>query len=223
MSAQVASDDACWSRIGIGGDGSCAELERVVHCRNCAVYARAGRQLLEQAAPPGYLERWAEQLAATQEVEVSETVSTVVFRIGGELLALETTAFVEVVEMPALHAVPHRSDGILLGVANVRGELQLCVSLAALLSIDPPDAEPAGAAREPRRLVVIERGGEEWVFAVDEILGVHRVARGDLVPAPATVVRDAGALTAALFELEARRVALLDAALLFGRLRRAIG
>ena len=29
----------CWNKIGVRGDGSCPELARHVHCRNCPVYS----------------------------------------------------------------------------------------------------------------------------------------------------------------------------------------
>lgn len=212
--------DHCWSRIGVWGDGTCVELARVVHCRNCEVYARAGRGLLEQAAPDEYLERWAAQLATAPVEEHAETLSTVVFRLASERFALPTAAFAEAVELRPVHRIPHRSGEVVLGVANLRGELQLCVSLAPLLAVDA-DAPQAAAGARPR-LAVIEQGGERWAFPVEELLGVRRVPQAALAPPPATVSRDAAALTRALFELDGERIALLDADLLFARLRKAV-
>jgi len=211
--------DDCWNHIGIAGDGSCAELARVVHCRNCEVYARAGRRLLDQPPPAGYLEQWAVQLAAPPRHEEVDTLSTVLFRLAGEPLALPTAAFVEAVEMRPTHRVPHRSGAVLLGVVNIRGELQLCVSLAALLNLQSMAEQPPSRPR----LAVVERDGARWVFPVDELLGVHRVPRRALAAPPATIAHDAAALTAALFDHDGARVALLDADQLFARLRRAIG
>ncbi len=37
---EIAIDD-CWNRIGVRGDGSCPELKRHIHCRNCPVYSAA--------------------------------------------------------------------------------------------------------------------------------------------------------------------------------------
>ena len=37
---------ACWNQIGVQGDATCPELPKVVHCRNCPVYAAGGRALL---------------------------------------------------------------------------------------------------------------------------------------------------------------------------------
>ena len=44
----------CWNQIGVEGDGSCADLEKFIHCRNCPVYANAGLQLLNRPLPPEY-------------------------------------------------------------------------------------------------------------------------------------------------------------------------
>lgn len=215
----AASIDFCWTRIGIGGDGSCAELPRVVHCRNCEVYAYAGRQLLDQTPPPGYLDDWATQLATVEADTDSATISTVIFRLGAERLALRTAIFVEVVELRPVHRIPHRSNATLLGVVNVGGELQLCVSLAALLGIDPSAAD---ANMDRPRLAVIERDGDRWVFPVAELCGVERIEQRALGAPPATVARDAAALTTALFSWRDRTVALLDADLLFAALRRVV-
>src|SRR5262249_55773608 len=82
--------DDCWSHICIAGAGPCAELPRVAHCRNCEVYARAGRGLLERTPPAGYLEQWALQLAAPPRQEDADTLSAVLFRIASERFALPT-------------------------------------------------------------------------------------------------------------------------------------
>ena len=48
---------ACWNEIGVQGNGSCPELRKVIHCRNCPVYSKAGVQLLDRPLlpriPPG--------------------------------------------------------------------------------------------------------------------------------------------------------------------------
>lgn len=211
--------DACWRHIGVDGDGSCPELAAVIHCRNCAVYARAGRSLFEDPPPSGYLERWADAIAAAPEEEETDILSIVLFRLGAERFALPTMDFVEAVEARPVRRMPHRSGAIFLGLANVRGELQLCVSLAALLAVD---AGGGDAAQAIPRLAIIERDGERWAFPADEMLGVHRVARQLLAPPPATVARDARALTAALFAHDGGSVALLDSERLFARLQREL-
>ncbi len=209
--------DHCWTRIGIGGDGSCPELAAVIHCRNCAVYARAGRQLLEQAPPPGYLDEWAGQLAVADSEVATELLSVVIFRLGSERFALATALFVEIVEQRSVHCIPHRPGAALLGLANIGGELQLCVSLAALLGATAAD----GSAARPR-LAVIEREGDRWVFPVDELVGIERIERHALGAPPATVARDAAAFTTAMFEWRGVPVAILDSDLLFAALHKVV-
>ena len=46
----------CWNKIGVRGDGSCPELERHAHCRNCPVYSAAAAQLLDAELPAGHLD-----------------------------------------------------------------------------------------------------------------------------------------------------------------------
>ena len=46
----VTDDIGCWRRIGVWGSERprCIELEKVVHCRNCAVFAQAAREVFER-------------------------------------------------------------------------------------------------------------------------------------------------------------------------------
>ena len=100
-----------------------------------------------------------------------------------------------------MHRIPHRTNDVLIGLVNLRGQLQLCVSLHGLLGVDAPwgldalhrtppppmapgDAgdlkDPAPSCRAPgTRLIVLRdrERSETWVFAADEVQGVQRVAR----------------------------------------------
>ena len=49
----------CYKTTGVFGDGTCSRLPGLIHCRNCAEYARAGRQLFDRPLAPGELEQWA--------------------------------------------------------------------------------------------------------------------------------------------------------------------
>ena len=52
--------DDCWNRIGVWRTTieRCPELEKVIHCRNCPVFAKAGRKLLRTKPPEGYRSEW---------------------------------------------------------------------------------------------------------------------------------------------------------------------
>jgi chemotaxis-related protein WspD len=204
----------CWNRIGVRGDRSCPELPKVGHCHNCPVFAAAGRQFLNITTPEGYLEEWTERLAAPLEHIAEDVERVLIFRVGEEWLALPVRALVEVATPRPVHRVPHRS-GLLAGLVNIRGELYLCANLAGALG----HRGPAPAAPSKPRLLVVRRESESWVFPVDEVLQVDRIAAGELTDVPATVGRASGHLARGVFSWCGRSVGLLDEGRLFESLR----
>src|ERR1051325_6490730 len=126
----------CWNTIGVEGNGTCRELVKFIHCRNCPVYSSAGRQLLDRPLPAEYRREQAEHYAQAKRFSQPSRLSVVLFRLGAEWLALPTSAFQEVAERRGLHTLPHRRRGLALGLVNVRGELLICASLARLLGLE---------------------------------------------------------------------------------------
>src|SRR5687768_321507 len=165
----------CWNRIGVHGDSSCGELQKHVHCRNCPVYGAAAPALLERDIPPARLDEWTQHFSAAREIVEPGAESIVIFRIGPEWLGLPTAAFSEIIDVRAIHPLPHRRGGVVLGVANVRGELLVCVSLAAVLGID--ETAHTHTPRQGalyKRLAVIQEDAGRVVFPVDEVHGIHK-------------------------------------------------
>lgn len=220
------SIDACWSRIGVQGDRSCPRLPEAVHCRNCPVFSAAGQLLFEREAPPEYVEEWTRQLAGRDEETIADARSLLVFRIGPEWLALDARRVVEVVSPRRIHRVPHRTDRLLLGLANIRGELQLCIALRELLGIDAARAEVTPDAGAPggtkQRLLVAELDQNRWVFPVDEVEGVHRIPASAMETLPHTVERSPKFYTQALFFHETKRVGVLSESRLSQALERTV-
>ncbi len=224
--------DACWNRIGVQGDRSCSKLAEAGQCGNCPAFSEAGQRLFDREATPEYLEEWTRQLAAADSTTVTDNVSLLLFRIGQEWLAIEACCVVEIIPPRPIHRVPHRTNGMLLGLANVRGELQLCASLAEVLGIEilptvePPAAEPpaaGSAARSRPRMIVAEHEQHRWAFPVDDVDGVYRIAAGEMENLPYTVQRSAHYCCQALFCHEGgRKVGVLSAARLFQALERTV-
>ena len=207
--------DECWNRIGVSGDRSCPELATMIHCRNCAVYARAGRSLLERRPPEDYLAGWTTVLAeqparpsADERVVAGEqALALMVFRLGSELLALPLRLLQEVTPPYGIHSVPHRSNGCFLGLVSIRGEILLAASLRQLLGIGPE----AGTGQEAgARMAVTTPGPQQWVITIDEVLGIHLCAAEELQPPPVVHNAAGGALIQALLPWKGRQVALLD-------------
>ena len=126
----------CWNQIGVMGNGTCRELVKNIHCRNCAVYMAAGLQLLDRALPAEYRRERAVHYAPPKQLSHPARVSAVIFRLGVEWLALPTIVFQEVAERRTLHTLPHRRGGLALGLVNVRGELVICATVARLLGVE---------------------------------------------------------------------------------------
>jgi chemotaxis-related protein WspD len=215
---KLAVDD-CWNKIGIAGDRSCPELAEYVHCHNCPVFEAGARSFFERPAPEGYLEEWARVLdAPVPRVDHRTRQSLLVFRLRGEWLALPAQAVVEVTPPRPVHRIPHRSDEILVGMVNLRGRLQLQVSLHGLLGVDTRDDDAKG---DHPRLIVIHGEGSTWVFRAEEVVGVIDGARdgGRLCGLPATLANPAHSFSQAVFDWKGQSVGVLDPTRLFAALR----
>src|SRR5262245_13292241 len=185
--------DDCWNRIGVHGDHSCPELAKVVHCHNCHVFASAGRRFLDAPSPPGYLDEWTRRLAVPAEESSADLLGVLIFRLGEEWLGLRVGSMVEVTGPRRGHRVPHRG-GRLAGLVNMRCELHLCVHLDQVMRLHKAEggnrkdeAEEAVAdssfilhPSSFKRMLVVRREAERWVFPVDEVDQVHRFAAAEM-------------------------------------------
>jgi chemotaxis-related protein WspD len=203
--------DDCWNRIGVRGDGSCPELEQVVHCRNCPVFARAAVRLLDRELPADYAAQWATDLARATEAAQPGSHSAIIFRIGTEWFAFSTQTLDESSELRTIHSLPHRRNGTILGLVNVRGELVVCISLARMLGLEEttPLRSAAGAIGK-RRLLILRHDGGRVAAAVDEVQGPHRYHPRDLRPVPASVHNGVANYTSGLLPWRGTNVGYLD-------------
>ena len=214
----------CWNIIGVHGAGSCPELKRYIHCRNCPVYSAGAAALLDGDAPADYVAEQTRHFAQSLHTQDVETRAVVVFRLGAEWLALPTAVVTEVANPQPVHSLPHRKNGVVLGLATVRGELLICVSLGQVVGVDP--APPAGRDRRStvyRRLLVIRREDVRAVCPVDEVHGVHRFHPRELKNVPTTVAHAAVAYSTGLLAWRDHSVGVLDDQLVFYMLKRSLG
>ena len=148
-----------------------------------------------------------------------------VFRLGDEWLSLPTSIFREVSAMRPVHRIPHRTNQIVCGLANVRGELLVYISLGRLLGIKKGKRYALDSIKGSfsERLLVIENEGQRFVFPVSEIYGIHRYRAGDLFEAPTTIANASASYIKGIFTLEHRHVGRLDEEVLFQALARWLG
>ncbi len=220
MEATMQWDD-CWNRIGVWAREvkNCPRLAEVVHCQNCEVYANAGKQLLDREAPPDYRRQWTENLRQQKDDGARQMESAFVFRLGDEWFALPTEVLSEVTEIRGIHRVPHNHSKVLRGLVNIRGELQLCVSLGFLFGLEKSELPPQAGRKIHQRIVVMERDGERYVFPVSEARAVHRFAKEDVSEPPSNITNESGTFITGVLRIGTTNTGLLDPDLLFSALR----
>ncbi|MEO8315407.1 MAG: chemotaxis protein CheW [Pseudomonadota bacterium] len=210
----------CWNSIGVHGDSSCKELKQTIHCRNCSVYSRAASKLLDAEPPADYIAHWTEQASRKRDVTERATVSVLIFRVGKEWFALQSTSLTEIAGLRRIHSIPNRRNGIVLGLVNIRGELVVCVSLRGILNIEAAATESSGDLS--RRMLVIQRDGASTVCPVDEVHGIERFTTSELGNLPSTVSGAAARYTCARLEWSGRSVGVLDERMLFQAVTRNV-
>lgn len=171
MSELLGGDTSCWNSIGVWGTERprCHLLDQVVHCRNCEVFVRAGRHLLDRDVTPQERKEAAQRLADRKGNQGGELESIMVFEIGSERLALASSVMEAVVSSRPIHTVPHRSNQTFLGLVAIRGRLKLCVSLRSVLGINPGQGD-----QDQIRMLVVNHQEQEFVFPVDKVVGIQR-------------------------------------------------
>ena len=226
--------DDCWNRIGNLGDHSCSRLTEHVLCRNCPVYAAAAKTLLDRL-PTGQSHTEALTTALASDVlqaqllddDVREEADDVliVFRVGREWLALPARALEEVGTLRRIHSLPHRRGGAILGVANVRGNLTVCLSPAVLLGLGGAPTEGAVTALQAAsqgRMLMVTTGARSVVLPVDQVDGARRFKVDAVRPLPSTVSGAASSLARGMIREGDRDIGVLDDARLRDHIARSL-
>ncbi len=227
------SIDDCWNQIGVWGDRSCDQLETTIHCRNCPVYATAGRNLLERDVPIEYLDEWTATIATPLDqmvktlnlaegdrqsvTESSNAFSVILFRLGDEQFALSVGVLHEVTHPGAIHRLPHRTNDSFLGLISIRGEILMTISLSHFLGLKTVENSSSLS-----RLLVVGHHDRKWVFPVDEVYRIHRVEASRLKAVPVVVSQASESYTQGIIDWQTKKVNYLDADLLFYTLERKI-
>jgi chemotaxis-related protein WspD len=170
---------------------------------------------------------WTDLLARAKADRRGGGRSVVVFRVGREWFGLNTDCFQSIANIRPIHSLPHLHGRIVLGLANIEGELVLCASLAELLGLETAD-EPESAADERRqpggsgRILVLDGPDGRWAAPVDEVWGVYRLPDDQVEAAPATLAKAKTNHVQGLFAIDEHHAAWLDERLVFNSLSRSI-
>ena len=204
----------CWTAIGVGGDLSCERLAEHVHCRHCPVHEDGARRILERPVDEAYRAHWAGQLRQPRAAVETPDASALVFRVGAEWLAVATGMVASVAPAAALHRVPHRSGGAMLGIVNVGGRLVPALSLAGMLGIDEGLAPAVTGRHVFARLLVLDCAGQPCALPVAELKGVVRYPGSRLAGPAATINKGLQRYLTGVLAHDGLLVGVLDPALL---------
>lgn len=219
---QEAAVADCWNEIGVNGDGTCVELEKHTHCRNCPIYSTAGAELLDRPPPSGYIDECTAFLALPKAEEALGTASALLFRIGKEILGLESDVLREVSEIRPIHSLPHGKSKVLKGLVSIHGEILVCVSLGELLGLEEGTVTRGIGERVFERLLVVGRKESRFVFPASEVHGFQHYSPEELKAPPATLAHATPRYTRAILCSGERTIALLDAELVLEALMGSI-
>jgi chemotaxis-related protein WspD len=212
----------CWNRIGVMGDQSCEQLQRVIHCRNCEVYAAAAQTFLQRPVDEGYRKEWAAHFRAPAGAGGLRPHSGLVFRVGREWLSLPTSIFVSVAPEARPHRLPHRNARGLTGIVNVGGTLYPCMSLAALLDIEAGDVVAAHGRHIFPRLLLMQWEEQAYALPVQDLHGIVRYADSEVKAPAATINKGLSRFLTGVISDGDMRIGLLDAALVGYQLERIL-
>lgn len=151
------------------------------------------RALLDRPLPDEDLRANTDLVASRGEARRAEMRSVLVFDLGDERLGIDADESHRVVPCSAVRRVPHRTNEVFAGLANIGGELTPVATAGAALGV------PAGSRQS--HFVVIGPAGSRWAFAVDRVEGVRRVDASATLPPPATVRHAADGCTKYLADI----------------------
>ncbi|WP_455205031.1 chemotaxis protein CheW [Kaarinaea lacus] len=216
----------CWNKIGVWSKAapSCEKLNEVVHCRNCDVYTQAGRLAFEKPLPKNYIQFWTQYYARENSLQADSRLSVVIFRLQQQWYAVPTR-HVDVIEPRSfVHRIPNYDNQFVLGVANIKGKLQLCFSLKRLLNIATSDLGEGGSTQVGvyRRFVVLSQESFIYVFPVDEIGSVTRINSDELKPQSDYTVNNTSSLLMGSVTTEQKKVVLINTDILFTKIENAM-
>jgi chemotaxis-related protein WspD len=90
------------------------------------------------------------------------------------------------------------------------------------MNLEDAPGEKTGEEKARKRLMVVSKDGEQWVFPVNEIHGIHHFNPSLLQNVPVTIAKCKSTFTEGIIKWDEKHVALLDDELLFYNLKRSL-
>lgn len=121
------------------------------------------------------LEARARAIAEAAEAPRPDGIPLLVFQLGGRSFAVEVEAVGQVVEARGIWPLP-ACPAWLIGALVARTRIVPVIDLRPMLGL------PARGTTSLKRVIVLERGGEAYAFAVERLEGRRDVPSGQVAP-----------------------------------------
>lgn len=180
----------------------------------------SAKWLLDRPPDDEYLAEWATLLQKEKTIEGTKAEgSVVIFRLFQEWLAFSTLSFAEVADIRKIHRIPHRTNKILLGVVNLRGQLKLTAALHHLLEVESVESSSLDT-KTYNRMLAVRKNEDQWIFPVSEVYGIYRYDVDQLQNVPVTVAKSTANFFKGIIQWKGKSVGYIDDELLFTSLKR---
>ena len=217
MTSRIKLDiDDCWNQIGVWKKTGevCPKLAEIRHCQHCDTFINAGLDMLDRDLADDYIAENTKIYALEKEQEDNTLISALFFRIAKEWYAIKTNLLKEIIEVTDIHSIPHQQHEKIMGLVNVRGEIELCIALNSMLSVDIESIEKNNQVNKQERMVVIHLDSGKYVFLVDELMGIFRINEREVKQTPTSIVHTKQQLISGIFDYEQKHIGLIDEKLL---------
>ena len=202
--------DDCWNRIGIwrtSGE-ACEKIETYVHCRNCPVYAQAGKTLLDRPLNDQQLDEHTITVHDHTPDETNILKAFSIFRIGHEWFGMDVDLLSEICPIHEIHRLPHNRDSFLKGLINVHGSIVVCMSVGALLG--KTAADRADDNYQTSRMLIMHIGNDRIAFPVTETSGSLRLDENKLGEPPAPNKLSKTSIVKGMHRTDDRDIGIID-------------
>lgn len=184
------------------------------------------KKLLNREIPDDYIEESTDILMHEQQQTPISQISVLIFRLEEEWFALDISALNEILGNRPIHCIPHRSEKILAGLVNIRGQLKLCISMQHLLGVlgakEKSDKNFCGTKNPGRFFVEMAHQNSTWVFPVDEIYNIQYFDINQITNIPDTLAKSDSNLLKGILKVGARNIGYLDVDLIFKEISRRL-
>jgi len=199
----------CWNQIGTWRTESevCSKLDNAIHCRNCDIYKQAGLDLLDRPLPDHYKKNNALAFSVKKEDINTQEKSLLVFRYSNEWYAITTSILDEVCSSQPVHKLPHNPSLFIEGLVNIRGVIEICLSLGNLLAYKSVQSD---SITPHARLIVIQLDIGRFAILADEISGIFKIDAEKVLTPPTSVTINNQSLINGMIEQNEHQVGIFS-------------